>query len=221
MSKHLSGHEQGYITGAVVTSIIFGLLALVFGSVMIWALVQYNDASNNVEQKVIAAQEKAKAEQKAVDQKDFDEKEKNPLKEFVGPNDLGRVAFTYPKTWSVFVANDGLNGTAYQAYLHPEIVPPVATAQNKFALQVSILTQSYDQVLQQYSGFVKQGSLRSSNITANGFDGQRFDGNFSKDIQGAAVVFKIRDKTLVIKTDSTAFINDFDNIILKELKFEQ
>lgn len=211
----------GYVTGSVVTSIIFGLLALVFGSVMIWALVNYNDQKNNVDQKIIAAQEVAKKEQQAKDQEAFDEKEKNPLAEFVGPTDLGRANFKYPKTWSVYVASDGSKNTGYQAYLHPGVVPPTNANQNKFALQVAIVTQSYDQVLQQYSGPVKQGDLRSSAITANGFNGQRFDGKFSNDVNGSAVVFKIRDKTLIIKTDSKTFKPDFDGKIIKTLSFDE
>lgn len=219
--KQTFNNQQGFVTGAVVTSIIFGLLALVFGSVMIWALVNYNDQKNNVDQKILAAQEVAKSQQKAKDQEVFDEKEKDPLAEFVGPTDLGRVNFKYPKTWSVHVASDGTKGTVYQAYLHPGIVPPTTAGLNKFALQVSVLNQSYDQILQQYAGLVKQGALRSSSITANGFNGQRFDGSFTKDVQGSAVVFKIRDKTLVIKTDSTAFKPDFDDKVIKTLSFDQ
>ncbi len=211
--------QNGYVTGAVVTSIIFGLLALVFGSVMIWALVSYNDQKNNVDQKIVAAQEVAINQQKTKDQEAFDEKEKNPLAEFVGPTDLGRPDFKYPKTWSVYVANDGSSGN-YQAYLHPGGVPPTS-GKNKFALQVSIVSQSYDTVLQTYSGKVQQGALRSSAITANGFNGQRFDGKFTDDIDGSVVVFKIRDKTLILKTDSTAFKPDFDNKVIKTLSFDQ
>ncbi len=221
MTNIYSKKEGGYITGAVVTSIIFGLLALVFGSVMIWALVNYNDQKNNVDQKLENAQKAAVIKQKALDAKDFEEKEKDPLKEFVGPTDLGRVNFKYPKNWSVYVANDGSqSGSGYQAYLHPDEVPPTTVGANKFALQVSIVNQSYDQVLQQYQGLVKQGSLKSSIITANGFDGTRFDGRFSKEIDGSVVVFKIRDKTLLLKTDSPLFKPDFDDKIMKTISFQ-
>lgn len=216
---NIYNQENGYISGAVITSVVFGLLALVFGSVMIWALVNYNDQKNNVDQKIVNAQKAAIIKQKAEDQKEFEEKEKEPLEEFVGPTDLGRVNFKYPKTWSVYVASDGMKSGGYQAYLHPGNVPPTSGT-NKFALQVSIVSQSYDQVLQQYTGLVKQGSLRSSAITANGFNAQRFDGKFTKDVDGSVVVFKIRDKTLILKTDSTAFVPDFDDKIIKTINFD-
>lgn len=213
--------ENGYIGGAVVANIVLGILVLVFGSVMIWALVQYNDASNNLEQKIIIAQKDAKDAQEKEDQKAFDQKEKSPTKEFVGPQDYGRVDFKYPKTWSVYIENDGLNGGQYSAYLNPDTVPSTTSSTSKFALRVSVVPQSYDQVLQSYSGQVKQGSLRSSDAVVNGFIGQRFEGSFNKDVNGAAVVFKIRDKTLILKTDSTSFISDFNDIVLKDLKFQQ
>lgn len=212
--------QKGFISGAIIGNVVLGIISLVFGSIMIWALVNYNDQKNNVDGKIENAVQLAKSQQKDADQAAFDEKEKNPLKVFIGPNDLGRVTFDYPKTWSVYIANDGSNGGNYEAYLNPEKVPNV-NGQNKFALRVSILDQSYDQVLQQYKGLVASGQLQSQAITTNGFTGTRFDGKFSQDIEGSAVVFKIRDKTLVLKTDSTAFKPDFDSIVVKSLKFDQ
>lgn len=212
--------ESGFISGAVVTSIIFGILTLVFGSIMIWALVNYNDQKNNVDSKIAAEVQLAKDQQEKDDQKAFDEKEKQPLKEFIGPNDLGRVEFKYPKTWSVYIANDGSQGGSYEAYFHPEAVPST-TGQNKYALRVSVLNQNYEQVSQQYAGLVKQGTLRSESITVNGFNGQKFEGNFRTDLEGSVALFKIRDKTLSLATDSPTFRPDFNDKVLKELKFDQ
>lgn len=220
MSKNIYKQENGEISGALVASVVLGILVLIFGSVMIWALVNYNDQKNNVGSKIQSAVVEAEKLQKDKDQKDFDEKEKNPLKEFVGPNDLGRVTFQYPKNWSVYVDQDGKQGD-FKAFLHPGEVPPVSGSQNKFALRVGILTQSYDQIIQQYSGLVKQGQLRSSTLSANGYNGQRLDGNFTKDLEGTVAIFKIRDKTLVLSTDSPTFRPDFTDKVIKTLGFEQ
>ncbi len=212
--------EAGMVSGALVTSIFLGILTLVFGSIMIWALVNYNDQKNNVDSKIAAGVEQGKKEQQATDQKIFDEKEKDPLKEFIGPVDLGRVTFKYPKTWSMYVANNGASGTTYEAYLHPEAVPS-AQGQNKFALRVSIVSQNYTQVLEQYAGLVKQGKLRSSTITTSGYDGTLLEGSFSQTLQGSVVVFKIRDKSLILRTDSPSFQPDFNDKIVKTLNFQQ
>ncbi len=214
-----SSKQAGFLSGAGVASIFLGILVLVFGSIMIWALVNYNDQKNNVDGKIAAGVELGKKEQKEADQLVFDEKEKEPLKEFIGPKDLGLVTFKYPKTWSVYTENNGATGNGYQAYMHPDAVPN--TQSNKFALRMSIVNQSYEQVLGQYSPLVKQGQLRSSTVTTSGFNGTRLDGNFSQTVQGSAVVFKIRDKTLILRTDLTSFQPDFDEKIVKTLTFQQ
>jgi hypothetical protein len=47
----------------------------------------------------------------------------------------------------------------------------------------------------------------------NGENGVRLDGNFSDEIRGAAVIFKIRDKTAVLRTDADTFKPDFETLI--------
>lgn len=221
MNEMSQEEQSGFLNGAVVASIFLGILVLVFGSIMIWALVNYNDQKNNVDSKISAGVELGRKDQKDKDQAAFDEKEKEPLKEFIGPQDLGRVDFKYPKTWSVYVESNGSGSTAYQAYMAPDQVPSTQGQNNKFALRVSIVSQSYEQVLSQYSGLVKQGQLRSQTITTSGFNGNRLDGNFSQTLQGSAVFFKIRDKTLILRTDSPSFQSDFDDKVVKTLTFQQ
>ncbi len=220
MSNNIYKQENGEISGALVASVVLGMVVLVFGSIMIWALVNYNDQKNNVDSKIQSAVTDAEKNQKDKDQKEFDEKEKNPLKDFVGPNDLGRVTFQYPKTWSVYVDSDGSNSSDYKAFFHPGEVPPTQ-GQNKFALRVTISNQSYDQILQQYSSLVKQGQLRSSTLSANGYNGQRLDGNFTADLEGSVALFKIRDKSLILATDSPSFRPDFTDKVIKTLGFTQ
>ena len=221
MKTHDTQRQAGFVSGAMVASIVLGILTLIFGSIMIWALVNYNDQANNTKSKVAAAVSEAIDVQKSKDQKNFDEKEKEPLKEFVGPTDLGRVTFSYPKTWSVYVASDGSKNTDYMAYFHPGIVPSTITETSKFALQVSVVGQPYEQVLQQYSSLVKQGQLRSQAITANGYKGQKLEGNLTQTVEGSVAVFKIRDKTLILKTYAPDFRPDFDGKILTSLSFDQ
>lgn len=207
--------EAGAVTGALILNVVLTVLVLLFGSVMVWALVNYSDAKNNVDAKVAAAVAQAKKVQAEEDEKKFIEREKEPLRPFVSPDDLGRVSFKYPKTWSVFI--DKATG-GYEAYLHPGVVHPLNSKQ-PYAARVSIETRAYDQVLQTYRPLVQRGDLRSSPVTINGFSGNRLDGNFSKDIKGAMVIFKVRDKTLRLYTESDSYLNDFNTIILKDLTF--
>lgn len=207
--------QEGAVSGLLIVNAVLTLLVMVFGSVMIWALVNYNEQKSNVEAKIDKEVAIAKKEQSDEDEKKFAEREKEPYREFVGPDDLGRVTFSYPKTWSAYVDKEG---QTYEAYLHPGVVPPV-NSNRQFAVRVSIAGRSYDQSLREYEGLVKKGDLKSSPITVNGFTGNRLDGKFSKDVEGSMVVFKVRDKTLRVYTESPTFRDDFNDIILKTFSF--
>jgi hypothetical protein len=204
--------EMGGISGAMVAIIGLVLLVLVAGSGAIWAYVNYNEQKTNVDGKINLAAAKAKKEQADVDEAKFAEREKEPNRQFVGPDDFGRLTFDYPKTWSVYVSQDGSDDTSYEAYLNPIVVPPVASNQ-QYALRVTIEQKDYDQAVKSYESLVKKGDLRTSATSANGNSGTRLDGNFSKDIRGSAVLYKIRDKTVTIRTDADTFKPDFEALI--------
>ena len=211
--------ETGAVNPRVISNVLLAILTIGFGSVMLWALINYNDQKNNTDSKIDVAVSAAKKAQTDEDEKKFLEREKAPYVQFVGPDDLGRVSFNYPKTWSVYVGKSGQgNGSAYEAYLHPGVVPGVGTGA-PYATRVVIENQTYEKTLESYQALVKKGDLKSSPITVGGFNGIRLDGNFSKTVQGSLVVFKIRDKTLTLATDATTFRTDFDTIILASLSF--
>lgn len=207
-------NKQGAINAQLVA--IIGLLVVVvaLSGLSAYLFTQYNEQKTNVNSKVALATAAAQKTQAETDEGKFNEREKEPNREFTGPEDYGQVTFKYPKTWSVYVDSDGSgSSTSYAAYLNPITVPPVNSTTARFGLIVTIKTVAYDSALDTYKDEVKKGDLTSSPITVNGHDGTRFDGNFSKDIRGSAVVFKIRDKTVTIQTDADTFKTDFENII--------
>ena len=205
-------HEQGGVSGSTLAIIGLIILVLGAGSAAIWAYVNYNEQKTNVDGKIDLAVAEAKKEQSDVDEAKFAEREKEPNRQFVGPDDYGRLTFMYPKTWSVYVARDVSKGGSYESYLNPVTVPPVSNTQ-QFSLRVLVEEKDYDQVVKSYENDVEKGELRSSVTSANGHNGTRLDGNFTKDIRGSAVIYKIRDKTLTIRTDADTFKPDFEKII--------
>jgi hypothetical protein len=94
------------------------------------------------------------------------------------------------------------------------------SASQQYSLRVTIEEKNYDTVISGYSSLVKKGDLRSSAVSVDGNNGTRFDGSFSKDIRGSAVVYKIRDKTVTLRTDADTFKPDFDALIMT-VKFNQ
>jgi hypothetical protein len=218
MTTYKRKNEFGGVSGSLIAIIGLVVLVLGAGSAAIWAYVNYNEQKTNVDGKVDLAVAQAKKTQADTDEVKFAEREKEPNRQFVGPDDYGRLTFTYPKTWSAYIAKDVTKGTGdYEGYLNPVTVPPVSTTQ-QYSLRVLIEQKDYGQVVKTYDALVKKGDLKSSATSANGQNGTRLDGSFTKDIRGAAVIYKIRDKTVTLRTDADTFKPDFENII-QTIKF--
>ena len=211
--------ENGFVNGLVVSTIGLAILSVLLIGLAIWLGINYLDQKNNVDTKISTAVNEAQKKQADADEAKFLLREKQPNKTFYGPDDYGRVSFEYPKTWSVYIDDDASSGGDFEAYLNPISVPPIDSGQ-LFALRVTISDRDYDESLGSYESKIKKGDLKSSSVSANGVNGTKLVGNFSEDLRGAAVLFKIRDKTLTIQTDANTFISDF-NTLIKTIKFNQ
>lgn len=219
MSHRTYKNEQGGISGSMIAIIGLSLLVVVAGGAAIWAYMNYTEQKTNIDGKIEVAELNARKDEAEKEAEKFAQREKEPNRQFVGPDDYGRLTFNYPKTWSAYVARDTSRGGTYEAYLNPVTVPPVSSTQ-QYALRVLIEERDYDQTVKTYEALVKKGDLRTSAVSANGHSGTRLDGNFTKDIRGVAVIYKIRDKTLTLRTDADTFKHDFENVI-KTIDFAQ
>ena len=211
--------QRGAVNGAMVALILLSVALVGFAALSVWALINYNEQRSNVQAKVDVAVAEAEKIQAEKDEEKFAEREKEPNREFAGPSDFGRLSFSYPKTWSVYVAEDGNDGGNYQAFLHPIVVPTVDD-NKRYALRVTINDEKYEEVIEDYRSAVEDGELKTSPTSSNGHKGTRLDGTFDNDIRGTAVVYKIRDKTAVIRTDADTFRPDFEKLI-KTINFNQ
>ena len=216
---------RGAINGPIIAITALTILVIGFGAFGIWSYIQYSTVSTDVEGQISDATAKAVKEQVDIDEKKFAEREKQPLRQFAGLDDYGRLTFDYPKTWSAYQATDVSKGggATYEAYLNPLLVPPVTPANKnsmKYALRVTIEQQLYDQVITTYSARIKKGDLQSSAWTNGEYSGTMLIGNFTKDIRGRAVIMKMRDRTLTVRTDADVFKDDYEALI-KTIKFNQ
>ncbi|MFZ1250707.1 MAG: hypothetical protein WAR37_04655 [Candidatus Microsaccharimonas sp.] len=196
----------------LILTFVFILTTLSSAGFAVYAYLQYKDQKDNVDSKISNAVALAVKEQADKDAADFLEKEKEPNRQFVGPDDYGRVSFDYPKTWSVFEAKDATQGSTYEAYFNPGTVPPISSEQ-QYALHMTIEDKDYDKVIDSYKALVTKGDLVSSSVKADDQNGTRLDGSFNKNIRGFAVIFKIRDKTVTIRSDAETFKGDFEALI--------
>jgi hypothetical protein len=222
------GDERGEGKLFLILTVVFGVLMLGLGIGFTWAFMQMNDYKADVEGKISAAVKTAETEQKETLTKQFDEDYKKPHDVFTGPANYGSVSFEYPKTWSVYVDNDGSNGEGYMAYFNPKLVPKVSE-ETPYAVRVVILNAPIEEMVEVYRDAINGGAkltatpvrlADASDDTASTYGkGTRIDGQFRETINGSAVLFDIRGRTLEIFTDHQSFVNDFNNIILKTLKY--
>ena len=198
-----------------IAIIILSLLAVTFIGLFIWMTVQYNDVQTDVDGQISVEVAAAKDEQAQKMEAEFLEREKYPYKTFSGPADYGQLTFEYPKTWSVYVAEAANTGGDFNAYFNPGQVDAVGKDTIN-ALRVIIRDKSFEDVTAEYQKELdrKDSELTVEATTVNGASANRYTGKIpGTDLQGFIVVFKIRDKAVIMQTDSVLFQEDFDKLL--------
>ena len=216
--RYMNSSHKSPVTIFTIVGLSFFTLA--FAALSVWAYMSYRDQKTNVDSKIDDAVTIAEKEQADELEAKFLEREKQPNKSFAGPSDYGTFSFKYPKTWSVYVEKDGSTGGDYTAYFNPSTVPSVDSSASRYALVLTIEDENYEDVLDSYESRVNEGDLKTSPVKINDQSGTRLDGAFSDDIRGAAVIYKIRDKTATVQTQADTFKPDFDALI-KTITFVQ
>ncbi len=205
------------IAGLVKTIviIILSMTVVTFIGLFIWKADEANHLQDDVQAEIEVAVASAKDEQTEKMEAEFLEREKNPYKTFTGPSDYGQLTFQYPKTWSVYIANDASNGGNFESYFNPGEVNVVSDTTID-ALRVIIRNEAFDVVAEEYRREMerKDAQLSFESIIVNGASANRYTGKIPKtELQGIIVIFKIRDKTAVMRTDSMLFQEDFNRVI--------
>ena len=203
-----------------IAIVVLTLISLTFIGLFIWMFIRYDEVQMDINGQIDVAVAEAKDEQAAKDEEEFLQREKYPYRTFKGPADYGELTFQYPKTWSVYVAADASNGGDYEAYMNPVEVNVVAKDTIN-ALRVSILNKSFEAVAEEYQKAMERrdANLTMQSVTFNGITGNRYTGTIpGTDLSGFIVIFKIRDKTAILQTDSVLFEGDY-NTLLETVQF--
>ena len=206
-----------------IAIIALSLFSLTFVGLFIWMSVEYNNARTNVDGQIAEAVVKAVDEKTTKMETEFAEREKYPFQTFAGPADYGELTFEYPKTWSVYIAKDAHAGGDFEAYFNP--VEVFEVSENTInSLRLAIKDDAFDNVVAEYQEALEseEKTLRlesvvigkDNNINANKYIGIIPDTEFN----GIVVVFKIRDKTVIMQTDSVLFEGDY-NTLLSSVRF--
>ena len=196
----------------LIIAIVIGVLAFVFLILFVWMTIQWNDAKTDVDGQIKKAVAVAVNQKETELESEFTEKEKYPFSTFAGPADYGELTFEYPKTWSVYVAEEANQGEDFSAYLNPGQVNPVGD-ETIMSLRVKISSYSVEDILSEYNRKVEEGEMQASTRMVNGVSASIFEGTLPSDLKGVVAVFRIRDKSVIMQTDALQFKDDFMKIL--------
>ena len=224
-----------------IAIVILSLTTVAFAGLFIYFLMQSNDAEQRADEMIGEAIDAAAtsdnyeslsakypqvskgvssviAEQKIKSEKEWNERNKYPYKSFAGPADYGSLSFEYPKTWNVYIANDILKGGDFEAYFDSDEVDSVDSKNSLYSLRVKIRDKSFESVVAEYQKAMdrKDSNLTVESITLEcGVSANKYTGVIpNTEYSGYIVIFKIRDKTAIVQTDSSVvFGNDFQKIL--------
>ncbi len=210
--------------GSVTTVVTIAVLAVGFigaGAFAAWAFAGRADYKNNVDQKIAAAVAANTKKVQTEDAKAYAVESQKPLKTFVGPEAYGSINLSYPKNWSVYLANSTSN-LPVDLYANPDVVPGVTNDTASYALRMQVSSQSYATTLKQYADDQQKGSVtvkpyvlpKNPSVT-----GVRIDGQLTEKKKGSLILLPLRDKTLKIWTESSTYASQFEEFILPNARF--
>lgn len=203
----------------LIMGIVIGFLVVIMGVFMglfIWKNGEFSELEADFDLKIDKAVSDAKTEQALEDA----EEAKKDTRQFTGPTDYGQLSFDYPKSWSVYIESDASKGGDFVAYLNPIEIEPVSNT-TVYALRVTIRDKDFESVVNEYQKHLEKGDLKMETIAIGdtGATANRYTGVIpGTELNGIIVIFKIRDKTAVLRTDSVTLENDFQTI-LDSVKF--
>jgi hypothetical protein len=209
----------------IIVIILLSMLliaALVFGY---WTYNSRQNYKNNSDKISAAAVKKANEEQKKVLEAQFEEREKSPYKKYISPAQYGALEIVYSKMWSAYVIEQSnSSGTVVNGYFYPDFVPNVGDNDKiNYSLRIQIIDSNYNTELNKYAQQVKKGTLKSTpfvpELVKGATVGVRLDGQLEQNKRGAMVILPLRDKVVKIWSENQAALNDFNNIILKNLSY--
>jgi hypothetical protein len=203
------------VVGLLLLSIIFIVLTVMFYSQM----SNYKNNSDEISAKAVL---QANDELKKKLDLEYSEKDKLPNKEYTTPSSAASVKIVYPKTWDLYFIEDNNRGTV-DNYFNFNMVPDISNKDNQYSLRLEVLDKNYTEVAKSYDTDAKKGAIIISpykpELVPNAQTGILITGDIRKDVKGQAVILPVRDKTIKIWTEGANYINDFNNVVLKNLTY--
>lgn len=219
--KSLAADQRGMINTLLIPLIVTIVLLLFTAGFAIWAFMGRQDYKDNVDAKIATATAVAVKEAETKKDNEFIEREKQPLRDYKSPSQTGSILIKYPKTWSAYVDETGKGSSELDGYFHPSFVPGTQS-DTSYALRLQVVNKSFSDQIKTYDTNVKNGKLSAQPyqpVNVANVVGSRLEGEIASGKQGVVILLPLRDKTIVLSTESDQYKADFDNNILPNLTF--
>lgn len=206
---------------SLVLSVVLLIGAIGFGG---WAYTERQHYKDDTDAIVAGEVKKAKAQESAAKDRQFAEEAKKPLKIYNGPEALGSLQISYPKTWSGYVDLASNKGSSLlSAYFSPDVVPSAEDKNSVFALRTEVADTTYSQFTQSLAGKVKEGKATAVAYALPKHPkivGVKIEGEVDQPGRRVTMVaLPLRGQTLKVWTDGTQFLSDFNDNILPNFSF--
>lgn len=201
----------------LILAVVFFIGALGFG---LWSYNSRQDYKNNTDQKIATAVDVAQKQTATQKDTEFIQREKEPLKEYKGPDAYGSIDLRYPKTWSAYIVENGPS-LPLDAYWYPNFVPSTQS-DTSFALRLQVTNKKFSEELKTYDTSVRTGKVKAQPYKPKNVDGvigERLDGEVVRGKHGIMILLPLRDKTIKIWTEAQQYQPDFINNVLSNFNF--
>lgn len=207
----------GRVNLHIVLTIFLGLGMLLFG---VLAVLAYNhDATStaNINQTVAKAKSEAAAKQKKADDEANRIANELPYRTYTALPVDGGFSLKIPKSWSIYAAH-GSDSAVTQLDLMADLDVVnnnlASKALNTHAFRLQLLNKTQTTVIRSYDDKIKKKEVSSKTIQVSGINATWLEGSIDDQRHnGVVVILPVRDKTMVINTDSRDFLTEFNQIL--------
>ena len=199
----------------LIWAVVSTILMVLFLSLFIWQFSEYSTLKRSFDSEVQASVNQAVASKETELREEFESTTNSDTVLFDGPDVLGDIQFAYPKTWSVYIESNQSGSLQLDATIHPVAITNSTAA---FALRVQVIDNEYSDELEDFDRQVEDGELTSKPVSYSGSNGVRLDGQIDDDLTGSIVLLPLRDKTLLLRTESENYTDTYEQM-LRTLNF--
>ncbi|HSX41179.1 MAG TPA: hypothetical protein VLF21_00880 [Candidatus Saccharimonadales bacterium] len=210
-------HNGGRVNLHIVLTIFLGLGMVLFG---VLAVIAYNhDAvtTANLNDTVSRAKAAAAADQKKLDDAANIKANELPYRTYTALPVDGGFSLNIPKSWSLYAGHNSTDSVVQldliadldvvNNYLNNKVI-------NTHAFHLQLLNKTQTNVIRSYDDKIKKKDVSSKTVQVSGINATWLEGAIDDQRHnGVVVILPIRDKTMVISTDSHDYLSEFNNIL--------